>query len=395
MLSQAYDWRRKQRQILIVGTNVRARGFARLLESKPGHHILGFVDDAWEGLREALSELGSGVVTDLDNLDAYLREHPVDDVVVALPFSTFYQQISGIVSLCEEQGITVRCVPQLFDLQSAKARVRALGGEAVVTFETAALAPWQAAVKRALDLVVSAAVLLLLAPLLLVVAAAVKLTSPGPVFFVQQRVGRGKRRFPLFKFRTMVADAEQQLADMEHMNEVSGPVFKVRNDPRITPLGSFLRRSSIDELPQLLNVFFGHMSLVGPRPLPVRDVEGFDQDRHRRRFSVQPGITCLWQVLGRSAIPFKEWMELDLHYIDQASLWLDFKILLQTIPVVFAPLLAGSGGEFARPKRQQLAKILSFDPTRTAAVPCLVPARPAPAPRHAVPYRDIAASGVW
>jgi lipopolysaccharide/colanic/teichoic acid biosynthesis glycosyltransferase len=159
------------------------------------------------------------------------------------------------------------------------------------------------------------------------------------VFFIQERVGLNKRTFRLYKFRTMVADAEERQAEIEHLNEARGPVFKIRNDPRLTPVGKFLRKTSIDELPQLFNVLKGDMSLVGPRPLPVRDYQGFDQDWQRRRFSVRPGITCLWQINGRSSIPFEKWMELDLQYIDQWSLWMDFKILAKTIPVV----LKGTG----------------------------------------------------
>ena len=165
------------------------------------------------------------------------------------------------------------------------------------------------------------------------------ITSPGPVFFVQERVGLNKRRFRLYKFRTMLKDAELKQAELESLNEVEGPVFKIKNDPRITPIGKFLRKMSIDELSQLINVLKGDMSLVGPRPLPVRDYNGFDQDWHRRRFSVRPGITCLWQVDGRSDIPFETWMELDMKYIDNWSLTLDLKILLRTLPAV----LRGSG----------------------------------------------------
>jgi lipopolysaccharide/colanic/teichoic acid biosynthesis glycosyltransferase len=152
-------------------------------------------------------------------------------------------------------------------------------------------------------------------------------------------VGRNKRKFHIYKFRTMVVDAEKRIKEIEHLNEVSGPVFKIKNDPRITPLGRFLRKTSIDELPQLFNVLKGDMSLVGPRPLPVRDYEGFNEDWQRRRFSVRPGITCLWQIAGRSSIPFNRWMELDLEYIDGWSFWLDLQILLRTIPAV----LRGSG----------------------------------------------------
>jgi len=164
-------------------------------------------------------------------------------------------------------------------------------------------------------------------------------TSNYTVFFVQERVGLNKRRFRVYKFRTMVKDAEQKQAELEDLNEVMGAAFKITNDPRITPVGSFLRKTSIDELPQLINVLKGDMSLVGPRPLPVRDYNGFNTDWHRRRFSVRPGITCLWQVNGRHNITFEKWMELDLEYIDQWSLLLDLSILVKTIPAV----LKGSG----------------------------------------------------
>jgi lipopolysaccharide/colanic/teichoic acid biosynthesis glycosyltransferase len=167
----------------------------------------------------------------------------------------------------------------------------------------------------------------------------VKLDSSGPSLFAQERVGVNKRRFRMYKFRTMMANAEKLQAELESRNEVSGPVFKIKNDPRTTQIGRFLRKTSIDELPQLLNVLKGDMSLVGPRPLPVRDYAGFNEDWQRRRFSVRPGITCLWQVCGRSSISFDQWMDLDMRYIDEWSFWLDLKILAQTIPAV----VKGSG----------------------------------------------------
>jgi lipopolysaccharide/colanic/teichoic acid biosynthesis glycosyltransferase len=153
--------------------------------------------------------------------------------------------------------------------------------------------------------------------------------------FLQTRMGYGKRPFKILKFRTMVQDAEKLMGQVVHLNETQGPTFKLKNDPRITPVGKFLRRTSLDELPQLINVLVGDMSLVGPRPLPLRDYQGFSQDWHRRRFSVKPGITCLWQVMGRSSIGFDEWMALDIRYIEQWSVWLDLKILFQTVPAVF------------------------------------------------------------
>jgi lipopolysaccharide/colanic/teichoic acid biosynthesis glycosyltransferase len=168
----------------------------------------------------------------------------------------------------------------------------------------------------------------------IVTAIAVKLTSPGPVLFKQPRYGYNRRRFPMYKFRTMVKDAEKRLKDLEHLNEAAGPIFKIKKDPRLTSIGSFLRGTSIDELPQLFNVLFGHMSLVGPRPLPVRDVSRFSEATLMRRFSVLPGMTGLWQVSGRSSLEFSDWIALDLKYIDNWSLLEDLRILLITVPVV-------------------------------------------------------------
>jgi len=164
-------------------------------------------------------------------------------------------------------------------------------------------------------------------------------TSRGRILFTQKRLGLNKKRFRVLKFRTMIQGAEEQQVELEKLNEATGPVFKIINDPRITPVGKYLRKTSIDELPQLINVIKGEMSLVGPRPLPVRDFEGFSEDWHRRRFSVRPGITGLWQINGRSAVPFEQWMELDLKYIDEWSLMLDLKVMLKTVPAV----LRGSG----------------------------------------------------
>lgn len=203
-----------------------------------------------------------------------------------------------------------------------------------IAAETTLNAEWRHAVKRGIDLAVSFMLLLLLLPAWLMVAIAIKATSRGPIFFVQERVGLNKRRFRIYKFRTMVSDAELRLTELKTRNETGGPAFKMKNDPRITGVGRFLRRGSIDELPQLLNVLTGNMSLVGPRPLTVNDYEGFSNVQFYRRFSVKPGITCLYQVSGRSLLTFDQWMRLDLRYIDEWSLWLDCRILLRTIPAV-------------------------------------------------------------
>ncbi len=194
---------------------------------------------------------------------------------------------------------------------------------------------WREAIKRAIDVACSSVLLLLLLPLLLLTAIAIKLTSAGPVFFVQERIGLHKNRFRIYKFRTMVSDAEKRLKDLEEHNETGGAAFKMKNDPRVTRLGRTLRNKSIDELPQLFNVLIGDMSLVGPRPLTVADFDKFTEERYLRRFEMKPGITCLYQVSGRSLLSFDQWMMLDLKYIDEWSLWLDVKILFATIPAVF------------------------------------------------------------
>jgi len=331
---------RNLRHMLIVGSNQRALDFAKKIETSPGlgYRIIGFVDQEWPGLF-ALHAAGYSLATDFDGLPGFLRGAVVDEVVIALPMRSLHFRASQVAALCEEQGIILRFISNLFDLKSSRAHTEDFGGSSLITHYTGSLEGWPVVVKRAIDIAVSLAGLIVLAPALALTAILIRLTSPGPVLFLQKRLGLNKRRFNVYKFRTMVPDAEKRIKEVEHLNEVSGPVFKIKNDPRITPIGKFLRKTSIDELPQLLNVLKGDMSLVGPRPLPVRDYEGFNEDWQRRRFSVRPGITCLWQIKGRNSIPFEKWMELDLQYIDKWSLWLDLEILLRTIPAV----LKGSG----------------------------------------------------
>jgi exopolysaccharide biosynthesis polyprenyl glycosylphosphotransferase len=332
---------KNMRNILIVGSNDAAVQFARKIEQTPwlGYRILAFVDEPWPGMAK-FEEQGYSVSCDFANLRNFLRTNVVDEVVVTLPLRSLHSYASEIAELCEEQGILVRVVSNIFDLKRARSKAEDFEGESHITHTTGTVvAGWPAIVKWALDFTVSLVLIVFLFPLFLVTALLIKLTSPGPVFFLQERLGLNKRRFKIYKFRTMTADAESRMKEIEHLNELSGPVFKIKNDPRITPIGRFLRSTSIDELPQLFNVLKGDMSLVGPRPMAVRDYEGFNEDWQRRRFSVRPGITCLWQVLGRNCIPFEQWMELDLQYIDRWSLWLDFQILAKTIPAV----LKGSG----------------------------------------------------
>jgi len=326
---------RNIRYVLIVGTNSRAIDFAQRIESKveSGYRVIGFVDEPWSGLAE-FQKGPHPLVCDFQQLASFLRKTVVDDVVIELPIRSYYEQSSAIAALCELHGIVVRSHPSLFNLKSARPQAEEFEGDTMITLSAGHMGGWPKVFKRILDVILSALGLLFLAPVFLIVAVLIKVTSEGPVFFLQNRLGLNKRRFRLYKFRTMVAEAERQQAALEHLNEQQGPVFKIQADPRIIPIGRILRKSSIDELPQLFNVLKGEMSLVGPRPLPVRDYEGFDQDWQRRRFSVRPGITCLWQISGRNSIGFDKWMELDIRYIDEWSLWLDLQILAGTIAAV-------------------------------------------------------------
>jgi exopolysaccharide biosynthesis polyprenyl glycosylphosphotransferase len=331
---------RNLRQLLIVGTNQRAVEYAKKIESRPdlGYRIVGFVENGWSD-NQTFHRSGYSIVTDFEKFPDFIRKQVVDEVMICLPMKSHYEKSSEIVKICEEQGVIIRFLSDFFNLELARTRSETLDGDSVITISTGAMRGRPLLVKRGIDILFSLIVLLLAAPCLIIVALLIKLTSPGPVFFTQERVGLNKRIFGLYKFRTMVAGAEKMQKELEQLNEASGPVFKINDDPRITWIGKYLRKTSVDELPQLLNVLQGEMSLVGPRPLPVRDYEGFDEDWQRRRFSVRPGITCLWQVAGRSSIPFEKWMELDMEYIDKWSLGLDLRILAKTIPAV----LKGSG----------------------------------------------------
>jgi len=327
---------RNLRHLVVVGTNPRAVDLARKIAARPGlgYHLLGFVDDPARA-HPSFADSGRRLLADLTGFGPFLASSVVDEVIICLPLRSYYQEASRLAQLCHEQGIMVRISSDLFDLDLGAARADHLEHERLVTISHRGVEGWPILVKGAMDRVLAAAALIVLSPFLAATAVAIRATSPGPILFVQERVGFKKRRFKLLKFRTMVADAEGRQIELQKANEASGPVFKIRDDPRVTPIGRFLRRYSIDELPQLVNVLRGDMSLVGPRPLPVRDCEGFTTDWHRRRFSVRPGLSCLWQVSGRSSVGFEEWMRLDMQYIDQWSFWLDLKIMAKTVGAVF------------------------------------------------------------
>lgn len=328
---------RNLRHLLIVGTNDRAQEFAKMVKIHPelGYALRGFVDDDWKEDSRPKKQ-GINIVAKLHGIDEYLRNNVVDEVVIALPLSTLYNEACRVVELCEKQGVVVHFVPGFgfLNLGSATMVFGALHDEPIITIVPPPMSGWQLIAKRAIDIVASVLLIVLFSPLLIVIPLLIKLGSPGPVLFVQERLGLNKRKIRLLKFRTMVTNAEDIQKTLEHLNEMDGPVFKIRNDPRITPIGKFLRQTSLDELPQLYNVLKGDMSMVGPRPLPLRDCAGFSQDWHRRRFSVRPGLTCLWQISGRSSITFEKWMELDMTYINHWSLWLDLKILAATVPAI-------------------------------------------------------------
>jgi exopolysaccharide biosynthesis polyprenyl glycosylphosphotransferase len=326
---------RNLRHVLLAGTNERAAGFAEIINSKPhlGYIITGFVDRCWVNDEDDRLKNSYRLIPP-DGLADFLQDNIVDEVIICLPLKEYYNQHSAIIDTCVEQGVIVRVLADYFFSQLAHARVEYFEGRSILTLYTGTMGGIPFFIKRVMDVVVSLALLVLLLPVFLIVPILIRLDSPGPAFFVQQRLGLNKRRFSLYKFRTMVRDAEKLQQELEELNEADGPVFKIRNDPRITRIGRFLRTTSIDELPQLFNVLKGDMSLVGPRPLPVRDYEGFDRHWFNRRFSVRPGITCTWQVDGRSDLPFDKWIKLDLQYIDNWSLPLDLRILLKTVPAV-------------------------------------------------------------
>lgn len=301
-------------------------------------------------LREALTRAEQAALEEVGEFDP-ARESPDDFVrllhdkavnVVILNLAGIDRtQASRALLACAHEGIEVLVRPGLLALPSPKLTIDQFGGEAVFFYRAQSAPHAHLFVKQAFDYLVGALLLVVNGPLLGLIALAIKLTAGGPVIYRQTRAGLNGRPFTMYKFRSMSVDAEKQQAELAARNEMRGPVFKVTDDPRVTPIGRLLRRHSLDELPQLWNVVRGEMSLVGPRPLPIEEVKRFDHDIHRRRLSVKPGLTCLWQISGRNDIAdFTDWVRLDLAYIDNWSLWLDFKILLATVPVA----LFGRGG---------------------------------------------------
>ena len=320
------------RRLLIVGTGRRAADFIHKIKGHPewGFHILGAIDD--EPGRGIKKVDGVDIIGTLDDIPRILHNDAVDEIVFVVPRSRL-SHVEGALHDCETEGVVTTITVDLFDMQIAKSAVSEIDGIPLLRFHTIKINEWQLLAKRFVDIVISGLVIILLGPILAFLALFIKLTSPGPVFFKQQRLGLHGRKFTLYKFRTMRQGAQDVLSKVNDVAEMDTPEFRAKKTQWITPPGKVMRKFSLDELPQFFNVFVGHMSLIGPRPTVPDEVEKY-KAWQRRRFSMKPGITCLWQVNGRNNIGFEDWMKLDLEYLDNWSLWLDIKIMIKTVPVV-------------------------------------------------------------
>jgi len=324
-----------RRYFLMVGTSARSADFARRIQQRPelGYKLVGFVSESkesqftWDGYDEDVR------IGFLSNIRELLEHERVDEIIVCLSEDTRVSTFTNLVSYARDLGIVLRIIPEYNKGELLKKmKIEDFEETCIVTFFREQLI-LQLFFKRFLDIAVSTTLLLLLSPLFATVSILIRTTSKGPSLFAQERVGMNQRRFKLYKFRSMVANADEIKKELYHLNERDGPAFKIDNDPRITRIGHYLRKTSIDELPQLYNVLKGEMSLVGPRPPLPNEVRQY-QWLYRRRLSVKPGITCLWQISNRSKTTFDEWMKMDKQYIESWSLLLDLKILIRTIPAV-------------------------------------------------------------
>ena len=315
--------RQNERHFVLIGTKEETANMRREIKERPEENI------------KVIAELILGDTT-VEQLVQLLHEHSVNGVILSAKHA-YFEQVEQAIRACELEGVEAWLIADFFKTQISRTSFDDFYGQPVMVFRTTPDNSWQSALKRPFDILGSAVVLILFSWFYLIIALLIKLTSTGPVLFRQQRSGLNGRPFTIYKFRTMATDAEARKGELEKLNEMRGPVFKVTNDPRVTPIGRILRKYSVDEFPQFFNVLRGEMSLVGPRPLPVDEVKRFDDFSHRRRLSVKPGLTCTWQISGRNnVIDFKDWVRLDLEYIDNWSLWLDVKILCRTVPAVLA-----------------------------------------------------------
>lgn len=316
-----------RRDVLLIGSGRAAIKVFNELSDSPVYRIVGILDDQFHGTNRQLPHY----IGPLQRLESVLKETPTSIVYCSLPVRSMYEQIQRVIETCERFGVEVRHSSRIFQTSIAQFDPAPQASYSILRMVRH---DWTLAVKRGMDILGAGLLLVCASPLLAAIAVAIKITSPGPVLFAQERYGFHRCRFRMLKFRSMVVNAERLQSELEDQNELDGPIFKIRNDPRISGIGAFLRRTSLDELPQLWNVLIGDMSLVGPRPLAVRDVQLIRDSSQLRRFSVMPGITCIWQISGRNNSDFDTWIRQDLEYIDRWSLWLDVKILFGTIPAV-------------------------------------------------------------
>ncbi|MEA3364935.1 MAG: sugar transferase, partial [Candidatus Hydrogenedentes bacterium] len=333
------EYARKQgfnfRRIVVVGANERSKKLIEIIQSHLhyGYHVMGFFDEE-ERRKEVFEPHHVEYLGTCDDLDKMLWSNVIDEVYICLPVRSHYETIRKIVFKCEGVGLPVRMVAELFPLRLAHSHLSHFEDLPLLSLSTVPEAHGRLLVKRILDFTVASVALVAVGSWLFpLVALLIKLDSRGPVFFKQKRVGQNGRVFHIYKFRSMVQDAEERKKELEAVNEADGPVFKMRRDPRVTRVGAILRKMSIDELPQFINVWLGHMSLVGPRPPLPSEVEKYSWAQ-RRRLSVRPGLTGLQQVSGRSDVSFDDWVAMDLAYIDEWSLTTDLQIILLTVRVV-------------------------------------------------------------
>jgi len=316
------------RNLLVVGHGEQGLEIAQLVRSQPelGIRFVGFVS--------YLNESSPEVLANPSDFEAALKRNSIDEVLFT-EVSDNFPAVKHLASIASEEGVGVSLVPDFFSLEVIRSEVSYFGKYPLVNYRSSPSERPSYVLKRILDVVLAALLLVILSPLLLVIAVRIKLSSKGPILFRQKRVGLNGRIFTMYKFRSMLNGSERLQEKLERKNEMVGPAFKVTQDPRITKFGRFIRKYSLDELPQLINILLGDMSLVGPRPPLPTEVNLYER-KQRRRLSMPPGLTCIWQVSGRSdIIDFEEWAQMDLDYIDQWSLGLDMKLLAQTIPVVF------------------------------------------------------------
>ncbi len=319
-------------RVLIVGAGEVGRTVMRNLIAQPelGYRVVGFLDD--DPLKGCTDIGPIKALGPVDNLESMVCHQQIDQVIITLPWQ-YHRKILRLMNVCEQAGARPRVVPDLFQLSLGGVDVEAINGVPLISIKQSSLTGLNQAVKRAFDLVTASLALVLFSPIWLLVALAIKVDSPGPVLFRQQRAGRNGKPFTFYKFRSMVLDAEADMDKLRAMNEADGPLFKIKDDPRGTRVGRFIRRTSLDELPQLLNVVRGDMSMVGPRPGLPSEVAQY-QDWHRKRLEIQPGMTGLWQVSGRSDLSFDEMVMLDIYYGENWSLGADLRILLRTVPQI-------------------------------------------------------------